>query len=109
MITAYHSVDGRVITGGADGVDRNALWLDLFEPDSEEIALVEARTGLDLPSRHRMQEIEASSRLSRIGDAVMMTVPVLTGVTGFAPHNSAVTFILGHSLLVTLRHAAPRA
>ncbi|BAE52673.1 magnesium transporter CorA family protein [Paramagnetospirillum magneticum] len=109
MITTYHAKDGAVIVGGADGVSRDALWLDLLDPSAEEIALVEARTGLDLPSRDRMEEIEASSRLSRHGDALMMTVPVLTGAGGSEPRNSAVTFILSQSLLVTLRHGTPRA
>ncbi|ARJ66974.1 Mg2+ and Co2+ transporter [Magnetospirillum sp. ME-1] len=119
MITTYHATPGGVTTGsmppsgvttgGADGVARDALWIDLLDPSPEEIALVEARTGLDLPSRDRMQEIETSSRLSRLGDALVMTVPVLTGASGFEPRNSAVTFILSGPLLVTLRHDTPHA
>ncbi|KIL96821.1 Magnesium and cobalt transport protein CorA [Paramagnetospirillum magnetotacticum MS-1] len=109
MISTFRSEDGAVIAGGADGAARDALWIDLLDPSSEEIALVEARTGLDLPSRERMEEIEASSRLSRRGDTMMMTVPVLTGATSTDPHNSAVTFILSGALLVTLRHDTPRA
>ena len=109
MITTYHATASGVITGGADGATRDALWIDLLDPTAEEIALVETRTGLDLPSRDRMQEIEASSRLSRHGDALVMTVPVLTGAAGFEPRNSAVTFILSGALLVTLRHDTPRA
>jgi magnesium transporter len=109
MITSYRATTGGVSVGGAEGVSRDALWLDLLDPSAEEIALVEARTGLDLPSRDRMEEIEASSRLSRHGETLVMTVPVLTGATGFEPRNSAVTFILSGSLLVTLRHGTPRA
>lgn len=109
MITTYHATAGGVSTGGADGVAQGALWIDLLEPSAEEVALVEARTGLTLPTRDRMQEIEASSRLSRHGDALSMTVPVLTGASGFEPRNSAVTFILSGGLLVTLRHDTPRA
>ena len=109
MITAYHAEGGRIIVGGADGASRDALWLDLLDPTADELALVESRTGLVLPSRDKMQEIEASSRLSRHGNSVVMTVPVLTGVSGFTPHNSAVTFLLSQTLLVTLRYAEPRA
>ncbi|EME68898.1 Mg2+ and Co2+ transporter [Paramagnetospirillum caucaseum] len=109
MITTYHATARGVSVGGAEGAGRDALWIDLLAPSAEEIALVEARTGLDLPSRDRMQEIEASSRLSRLGEALAMTVPVLTGATGFEPRNSAVTFILSGGLLVTLRHDTPHA
>ncbi|CUW38556.1 Putative Mg2+ and Co2+ transporter(Mg2+ transporter protein, CorA-like/Zinc transport protein ZntB,28-327) [Magnetospirillum sp. XM-1] len=114
MITTYHATPGgvtpgSVITGGTEHVGREALWIDLLAPSPEEIALVEARTGLDLPSKDRMQEIETSSRLSRLGDALAMTVPVLTGASGFEPRNTAVTFILSGTLLVTLRHDTPHA
>lgn len=108
MITAYHAASGGVTAGGAEGAGRDALWIDLLDPSAEEIALAEARTGLTLPSRDRMQEIEASSRLSRLGDALVMNVPVLTGTAGHEPRNSAITFILSGTLLVTLRHGTPR-
>ncbi|WP_096702484.1 magnesium transporter CorA family protein [Magnetospirillum sp. 15-1] len=109
MITTYHATASGVVTGGADGVARDALWIDLLDPSAEEAALVEARTGLTLPTRDRQQEIEVSSRLSRHGDALIMTVPVLTGASGLDPRNSAVTFILSAGLLVTLRQATPHA
>ncbi len=109
MISTYHATASGVSAGGADDVARDALWIDLLDPSAEEVALVEARTGLALPTRDRQQEIEVSSRLSRHGDALSMTVPVLTGASGFDPRNSAITFILSGGLLVTLRHDSPHA
>jgi magnesium transporter len=108
MISTYRATPGGVIAGGAEGVGRDALWVDLFDPSADEISLVEARIGFGLPSRDRMQEIEASSRLSRLGDALVMNVPVLTGVAGQEPRNGAITFVLSGPLLVTLRHGTPR-
>jgi magnesium transporter len=114
MITAYGATPtgpgtGGVTVGAADGAVGTALWIDLLKPSAEEVSLVEARTGLTLPSRDRMQEIEASSRLSRMGDALVMTVPVLTGAATLEPRTSAVTFVLRGGLLVTLRDDTPGA
>lgn len=109
MIAAYRAGPEGIAVTGSDGTAGDALWLDLLEPSEEEIALVEARTGLTLPSRDRMQEIEASSRLSRKGDALVLNVPVLTGSATLTPHTSAITFVLKGNLLVTLRHATPGA
>lgn len=109
MIAAYHAAPGGVRVAGADGVARDALWIDLLDPTPEEAAMVEARTGLTLPSRDRMQEIEASSRLARRGEVLEMTVPVLTGVGGLEPRTCAVTFLLAGNLLLTLRYDTPKA
>jgi magnesium transporter len=107
MITVYFP--GVVSIGSSDAVCDSAPWIDLELPSPDEVELVQVRTGLTLPTRDRMEEIETSSRLSRHGDTLVMTVPVLTGATGYEPRNSAVTFILTRNQLVTLRHASPQA
>lgn len=109
MIAAYHAAPGGVRVTGLDGATRDALWIDLLDPTPDEAAMVEARTGLTLPSRDRMQEIEASSRLARRGDVLEMTAPVLTGVGGIEPRTRAVTFLLAGNLLLTLRYDTPKA
>ncbi len=107
MITVHTA--GAEPESGIGAVSAQAVWIDLHGPTAEETAAVEAVIGIALPSREKMQEIEASSRLIRLGDALVMTVPVLTGADTLAPRTSAVTFVLAGRLLVTLRHDSPGA
>lgn len=108
MITIYHSIDGRLVRGGPECLTADALWIDLLSPTPEEERAVEARVGIDVPTREEMQEIEVSSRLSRDGDTLTMTTPVLTNSTGFNPENVAITFILAKSRLITVRYGTPQ-
>lgn len=107
MITARGSADGIPTTG--DGDLTRALWIDLLRPSSDEVARVEAAAGVHIPPHEKMQEIEASSRLFRRGEALIVTVPILTGSSGFEPRNSAVTFIFSGRQLVTVRYDTPQA
>jgi magnesium transporter len=56
-----------------------------------------------------MQEIEASSRLSRDNSRLTMTAPVLTNSSGMNPQNVAMTFILAGERLITVRYGTPQA
>ncbi|MBC7951138.1 MAG: magnesium transporter CorA family protein [Rhodospirillaceae bacterium] len=108
MISTYHRIDGRLVRGGAESVAADALWIDLLSPTPEEERAVEDLLGIDVPTREEMQEIEVSSRLSRDGDTLFMTAPVLTNSTGFNPENISVTFILARSRLITVRYGTPQ-
>ncbi len=109
MIAVYERLSGRVAKGSIDVLSQAALWIDLLAPTAEETAHVEALLGIDIPTREEMQEIEVSSRLSRDGDVLTMTTPVLTNSTGFNPENISLTFILAGGRLVTVRHGTPQA
>lgn len=108
MITLY-TTDGRLLCGGPEIVGAQALWIDLLSPTPEEEQAVEALVGADVPTREEMQEIEASSRLSREGERLTMTAPVLTNSTGIYPQNVALTFILAGGRLITVRYGTPQA
>jgi len=84
-----------------------ATWLDLFEPTTEEERLVEARLGLDIPTREEMREIESSSRLYEEEGALYLTATVVTKLDTTLPENAQVTFILKGSRLVTNRYVDP--
>jgi len=84
-----------------------AVWVDLLSPRQEEVAAVEAALKVAIPARAQMQEIETSSRLRRESDAVLMTVTLLSNVSTPQPQCGAVTFILCHQRLVTLRYSDP--
>ncbi|TAN58148.1 MAG: Mg2+ and Co2+ transporter, partial [Magnetospirillum sp.] len=109
MISVHAVRDGGLTSGGGEGVSAQALWIDLLRPSPDEVATVEAATGLRIPPHEKMQEIEASSRLVRRGNALVVTVPVLTGSGGFEPRNSAITFIFSGRQLVTVRYDTPHA
>ncbi len=109
MITVHGVVDGSPVSGGVESVTAQSLWIDLLRPSPDEVATVAAVTGIHVPTHEKMQEIQASSRLSRRGDALVVTVPVLTGSGGFEPRNSPVTFILAGRRLVTVRYDTPHA
>lgn len=108
MITLYRT-DGRLMRGGPEVLGADALWIDLLSPTPEEEQAVEALVGSDVPTREEMQEIEASSRLSRDGERLTMTAPVLTNSTGINPQNVALTFILAGNRLITVRYGTPQA
>lgn len=108
MITQY-TPDGRLVRGGPEILSADALWIDLLSPSPNEEQAVEALIGLDVPTREEMQEIEASSRLSRDGDRLTMTAAVLTNSSGINPQNVALTFILAGHRLLTVRYGTPQA
>ena len=79
----------------------HAAWIDLRSPGEDEVAEVNAATGLKVPTREDVSAIEASSRLQRIGEALYLSAPLLAD--GEAPQLSPVGFILTPERLVTLR------
>ena len=85
----------------------SAVWIDLFEPTTEEEQTLEAALGIDIPTREEMQAIELSSRLYADNGALFMTATVLTKATTTRPESAAITFILLANKLVTLRYANP--
>ena len=106
MLNLYYAEpQGLVRREGGDIA--TALWLDLHEPTAEEERAVEARFGIDVPTREEMREIEASSRLYEEAGAVFMTTTVVTRLDTDQPQNDQVTFILKEGRLVTNRYSDP--
>ena len=88
-------------------IEEEAIWLDLLEPRIEEERLVEARLGVEVPTREEMREIESSSRLYEEGGALYLTATVVTKLDSDLPENAQITFILKGPRLVTNRYADP--
>ena len=86
---------------------RDAAWIDMLEPTTEEERALEAALGINIPTREEMQEIELSSRLYESGGNLFMTATVLTHANSSTPQSSAVTFIVVDDKLVTLRYDDP--
>jgi len=84
-----------------------AIWLDLLEPTVDEERLVEARLGVEVPTREEMREIESSSRLYEEDGALYLTATIVTKLDTALPENAQVTFILKGPRLVTNRYTDP--
>ncbi|MGY2053024.1 magnesium transporter CorA family protein [Methylobacterium sp. JK268] len=102
MIT-LHGPDGLVAEGQACAAPPpDGVWLDLVDPGETEIALAEQATGLDIPTRAALSEVERSSRLRRRRDALYLSTPMVSfrpGDLGLAP----LGFVLTRERLVTIR------
>ncbi len=78
---SLHGASGAVEHGGTDGsasLPDHALWIDLNDPTVEEAARVEEKTGIRIPSRAALSEVESSSRLRRNRDGLSLSTPMVT-------------------------------
>ena len=80
------------------------VWIDLCDPDPSEFARAEAASGMPLPSRESLSEIESSSRLRERGGILSVSIPMFARRDGGPPHPSPVGFVLSRDCLVTLRY-----
>jgi len=85
-----------------------AMWLDLYEPTTDERTRIESDLAIALPTREEMREIEPSSRLYVEGDASYMTATILNRADDPNPSADPITFVLARHTLVTLRYVDPR-
>jgi magnesium transporter len=81
------------------------VWFDLLAPTPQEITEVEEATGLHVPGRAELSEIESSSRLRVVGDALYLSAALVfrAGVTRI-PGTSPVGFVLARNFLITIRY-----
>lgn len=82
----------------------SAVWIDLVSPTREEELFIERATGIEVPTREEMNEIEASSRLYQENGAIYMTATLATGIMKENAETHAVSFILTPVHLITLRY-----
>lgn len=109
---SLHGPDGPVDPAGPDGgaqIAAGTIWIDLCEPSVEEAEHVEAQTGIRVPSRAALSEVESSSRLRRLkGGGLSMSCPMIT----FEHANTALKplgFLMTREHLVTIRFHELRA
>ncbi|TNC10797.1 magnesium transporter CorA [Methylobacterium terricola] len=77
MIT-LHGAEGVVAEGQAcAALPAHGTWLDLDDPSEAETALAEAVTGLAVPSRAALSEVQNSRRLNRRRDAFYLSTPMV--------------------------------
>ncbi|HVJ56178.1 MAG TPA: magnesium transporter CorA family protein [Aliidongia sp.] len=109
MLTLY-SVEGRrreVVTDPANApLPPDIIWIELDNPTEAERAFVQRTTGIDVPVKEDLVEIEASSRLSVEDDVLYLSATALTGVQAGDPHTTPLGFVLTEKHLITTRFAA---
>jgi magnesium transporter len=98
----------KLATADMAALPDSAVWIDLFNPTTEEDRAVERLAGIAVPTREDMQEIEISSRLYIENGARYMTATLMCSSETENPRTTAVTFILSGHRLVTVRYDAPK-
>ncbi|MCK8786442.1 magnesium transporter CorA family protein [Roseomonas sp. NAR14] len=88
-----------------DSLPPGTLWLDLLDGTEAEKEFVTRHTGLRVPSRAALSEIETSSRLAVRGDALYLSTPVASRAAGHTPVVTPVGLLLSPRHLVTIRFA----
>ncbi len=108
MLRTYHHIGDRlVLRETAEGAA--PVWLDLFNPATDEDKQIEALLGISLPTREEMQEIEVSARLYSEAGAEFMTIAAVTRIDTDDPILTPITFVLKASTLVTVRYDETKA
>lgn len=92
-----------------NGIDANALWYDLINPEPAELKVIEQTLGIDLPSLAEMSEIEESSRLYREEDVLYMAAILVASADSEVPTTVPTAFIVTPRSVVTVRYAELRA
>ncbi|GAB6855668.1 magnesium transporter CorA family protein [Asaia astilbis] len=80
-------------------------WLDLIDPSEDEIRLAEAVTGLTLPRREALEEIESSSRHYRQDDVIYLSTPLIRMVEEQMT-TYPVGIVVSPRWLITVRYAS---
>jgi len=81
------------------------MWIDLVDPTKDEIAFVESRARLRVPSMDSLSEIESSSRLSVEQDTIYLSIPAVAQGDTPEAYLSPSGFILTRNILLTVRFA----
>jgi magnesium transporter len=112
MITAYRS-NGEAIALSLDHqldtLSADIVWLDLNGPTREEDHYAERLTGIEVPTRQDLKDIEPSSRLYTDAKATYLTGSVVAYAESGMPVLTDIAFVLTDSILVTVRYDDPKA
>ncbi|APT29405.1 MULTISPECIES: CorA family divalent cation transporter [Methylobacterium] len=105
---SLHGPEGPVALQPGSPIARHTVWLDLNDPSPEEAKAVEAATGLRVPSRAALSEVETSSRLRRVKGGLSLSTPMITFEQS-ASQVKPLGFLLTKDHFVTIRFHDLRA
>ena len=80
-----------------------AAWLDLIDPTDAESALAAKVTGLRIPTRAQLDEIETSSRLMMEGEVFYLSTPLVRRLEDDCSFVTPIGFVLSTDRLITVR------
>lgn len=104
LLTIYRDDAGTVRTSAEQDLPGTVIWIDLIDPSEEERHFVESRAKVRIPSKDALSEIEASSRLIVERGVLYLSTPVVARGDTLDAYLSPAGFILGPSLLITIRY-----
>ena len=109
MISGYAPAGGKLRPVSDPLAELDELvWVDLLNPSADEETMLEARLGVDIPTREEMQRLEVSGRLYREEDAVVMTATLPARTDSDDLIMGPVAFVIVRNKLVTARYHEPR-
>jgi magnesium transporter len=112
MITAYRSSGEAMLLSldhQLEALSPDFVWLDLDCPTREEDHYAERLTGIEVPTRQDLRDIEPSSRLYTDGKATYLTGSVLAHADSGMPVLTDIAFVLTDKVLVTVRYESPKS
>jgi magnesium transporter len=83
---------------------KDAIWLDLLDPDSEEEKAAESFFRIDVPNEQEIVEIEDSSRFYQRKDNTYVTATILSRLETGQISSGDVRFALTPATLVSVRY-----
>ncbi len=81
----------------------DVVWIDMQSPDPAETSFVERATGLHVPTRDELSEIESSSRLYADDGALYLSTPTVYRADISDPRTTQLGFVLSGKRLITVR------
>ena len=85
------------------------VWIDLLNGDDAEIREAHQITGLRVPTREALSEIESSSRIFMEKDALYLSMPLITPIDDISTALMPVGFVVTKEVLLTVRFAPAAA
>jgi magnesium transporter len=79
------------------------IWIDLQYPLAEEIAEIEKRFNVNIPSRVQQEEIESSSRYTETDSYILVNSNFLRYLSDSEFESIHVSFVIKENLLITYR------
>ncbi len=105
MLFANDGASSRQALEPAAHLSSNAVWFDLLDPTDAERDAAEKLTGLRVPSREDVAEIESSSRLYSEAGSMYFSIPYSYRAPDGRSTKVPVGFVLSDRHLLTLRYA----
>jgi magnesium transporter len=111
MITLYAAQHGSIEPvpyQSSDPLPPGTVWIDLDEPTLEEEHGLEAKFGIDIPTREEMRQLEVSHRFYELDGTVFMTLRVVWRGDSADPMNADFTCVVRPECLITVRYSDPK-